>query len=154
MSWCRARITLAVHPRFDEEVAVRRTHGAGIVLVQALDGQHCMVPIEWTDLKPEALSAAVHMGQTVHLAPDALLQLAAWVEVRRAEKSSKEVGHFDKCGESRDPDGEQRPSDGVTGSEPRRVVGAARKENRRRPAAAVVEQACSSDARRRRDEQK
>lgn len=154
MSWARARITLAIHPSFGEEVVVCRSHGAGVVLVQASDGRHFMLPTGWTDLKPPALVAAVHKGQAVHLAPDALLELAAWIEARGADEDCKEVGHFDKRGESRGPDGQQRPSDGLTSGKPQRSATTNGRGRRRRPAAALVEQARSPDARRRQDGQK
>jgi hypothetical protein len=41
------------------------------VLIETQDGGHLMVPLEWTDLRPSALLAAVS-GRTVPLAPEAL----------------------------------------------------------------------------------
>jgi hypothetical protein len=144
------KITLPIHPRFGEEVVIRRSHGAGIVLVETQEGGHLMVPLEWTELKPPALPAAVHSARTVHLAPEPLRELAAWIGAREAEKSSEEVGHFDKRGENRDPDGEQRPSDAFAAGKPQRSAAADRGEQRRQRAAALVEQARSPDAARRR----
>ena len=134
----RAKITLPIHPRVGEEVVVRRSHGAGIVLIETQDGGHLMVPLEWTDLKPVALLVAVS-GRTVRLAPEALRELAAWIRDRGAEKGREEVGHFHKRGESRDSDGEQRRLGALTAGKPRR-----------QGAAALVEQARSPDAARRR----
>jgi hypothetical protein len=109
-----------------------------------------MVPLEWTDLKPAALLAAVHSERIVHLAPEALRELAAWIGARGAQKASREVGHFDKWGESHDPDGEQRPSDAFNAGKPQRSAVADSREQRRQPAAALVEQARSPDAARHR----
>jgi hypothetical protein len=150
-SWARAKITLAIHPGFGEEVVVRRCHGAGRVLVETKAGQHFLLPIEWTDLKPPALVAAVHVGRTVHLAPGALEQLASWVEAR-AQMGCKEVGHFDKRGENSDPDGKHRLSDALTAGELRPGSTAGGRQQRHRPTAAVVEQARSPDAAGRRDD--
>jgi hypothetical protein len=147
----RAKITLPIHPRFGEEVVIRRCHGVGIVLVETQGGaQHLLLPLEWTDLKAPAHFATVHSEQNVHLAPQALRELAAWIEAQGAEKESKEVGHFDKWGESSDPDGERRPSDGSKAGKPRRSAAADGREQRHQPAAALVEQARSPDAARRR----
>jgi hypothetical protein len=146
----RARITLPIHPRFGEEVVVQRSHGAGIVLVETQPAGHLMLPLEWTDLQPPAHLAAVYSGRTVHFAPEALRELAAWIEARGAEKSSEEVGHFDKWGESGDPDGEQRRSDASKAGKPRRSAATDGREQRHQPAAALVEQARSPDAARHR----
>ena len=129
-------------------MVIRRSHGAGIVLIETQDGGHLMVPLEWTDLKPAALLGAVS-GRTVRLAPEALQELAAWIGDRGAEKGSEEVGHFHKCGESRDPDGEQRRSGALTAGKPQRATTNGR-QLRRQAAAALVEQARSPDASRRR----
>lgn len=144
------KITLPIHPKFGEEVVIRRSHGAGIVLVQTPGGAHHMVPLEWTDLNPAALVTSVHSGRTVHLAPEALRELAAWIGARGAEKAGQEVGHFEKWGESRDSDGEQRASDAFNAGKPQRSAAADSQEQRRQPAAALVEQARSPDAARRR----
>jgi hypothetical protein len=145
----RAKITLPIHPRVGEEVVVRRSHGVGIVLIETQDGGHLMVPLEWTDLKPAALLVAVS-GRTVRLAPEALRELAAWIRDRGAEKGREEVGHFHKCGESRDSDGEQRRSGALTAGKPQRGATTDRRQQRRQGAAALVEQARSPDAARRR----
>jgi hypothetical protein len=142
---------LPIHPRFGEEVVIRRSHGAGFVLVETQGGvQHLLLPLEWTDLQPPAHFAAVHAERTVHLAPEALRELAAWIEARGGDKGSEEVGHFDKWGESSDPDGKQRPSDASKAGKPRRSAAADGQKQRRQPAAALVEQARSPDAARRR----
>jgi hypothetical protein len=141
--WSRATITLAIHPRFKEEVAVRWSYGASAVRVETQAGQCLILPLDWTDLKPRAWLVE-RAGRTVHLAPDALRDLAAWVEARAA--CDRKVGPFEKCGESRGPDGEQRPSDEFTANELRPSRAADRPERRHPPAAALVEQARAPNA--------
>jgi len=109
-----------------------------------------MVPLEWTDLRPPAVLAPVDSERTIHLSAEALRELADWIDARGAVKDRREVGHFDNCDESRDPDGEQRPSDAFTRDKPQRSGAADGREQRRQPAAALVEQARSPDAARRR----
>jgi hypothetical protein len=51
-SWSRAKITLPVHPRFGEEVAVQWSDGARAVRIETEQHLRLIVPLAWTDLKP------------------------------------------------------------------------------------------------------
>jgi hypothetical protein len=104
------KVTLAVHPRFGEELPVRRTYGRYAVWVETPEERLLRVPLAWTTLRPRADPLAVE-GRTVRLAPEALRELAAWVATRTTDaeaherKDGQEVGHFDKHMENSDPDG-------------------------------------------------
>jgi len=146
-SWSRARITLAVHPRFGEEVAVQWSYGARAVLVETNQHLRLIVPLAWTDLKPRLLPAE-HRGRPVYLLSEALLQLAAWVQARASGKDSEEVGYRDEEDETlgRETggrDGEQGRAAASETGEPRE---SSRLCSRRHdPALAVVEQAGSPE---------
>lgn len=111
-------MTLAVHPRFGEQLAVRRTYGRSAVWVETPEERLFEVPRAWTTLCPRAEPLAA-LGRPVRLAPDALRELAAWVAARAADgeahdgKNGQEVGHFDKHMENSDPDGgvSDKPAD-------------------------------------------
>ena len=104
------KVTLAVHPRFGEELAVRRTYGRSAVWVETPEERLFEVPRAWTTLCPRAAPLAAQ-GRPVRLAPDALRELAGWVAARTADaeardgKNGQEVGHFNKDMENPDPDG-------------------------------------------------
>jgi hypothetical protein len=139
-------VTLLVHPRYGEEIAVLSTYGRRAVWAETSDGRLRLLPIAWTSLHPRGEPLALG-GQPVRLAPQALLELAAWVVARvlDARGDGQEVGHFDKSSENRGSDGST--SDGTAG-------GAARGDGERsspgsEPAAAVVGEVGSPSARRR-----
>jgi hypothetical protein len=103
-------VTLAVHPRFGEEVAVVSLYGRNAVRAETVDEQLIFLPVAWTTLRPRAEPLAVK-GRTVLLAPESLRELAAWVADRAPaakahhDRNGQEVGHFDKDTENRRPDG-------------------------------------------------
>jgi hypothetical protein len=150
-----AKVALAVHPRFGEEVAVVSVYGRNGVRVETFDEQLMLLPLAWTTLRPRAEPLAVK-GRAVLLAPEALRELAAWVAARSFEEEAhddrhgQEVGQFHKDMDNREPNGglsdepadQQEESGGVL----------ARKGARSSPggdsAAAVVGQAGSSSAHR------
>lgn len=90
-----ARVTLAVHPLFGQELAVRSAHGPDGVRVETADGKLRLLPLAWTSLRPRGEPLA-HEGQLVRLAPEALLELAAWVKARgtRPEPSARDGEKF------------------------------------------------------------
>ena len=86
-SWSRAKITLPIHPRFREEVVIRRSHGAGIVLVETQDEG---APDGAAGVDGPEASRAAGCGargadrSTCRL--EALRELAAWIAARGAER--------------------------------------------------------------------
>ena len=74
-------MTLAVHPRFGEEISVLAAYGRGAVQVETPDGRLRLLPLAWTDLHPRPDPLTVE-GRSVRLAPEALLALSAWVRAR------------------------------------------------------------------------
>jgi hypothetical protein len=75
-------ITLRVHPRYGQEVAVLRTHGPGALWVETADGEHTIMPAAWTDWRPRAALPEIG-GRMVLLVPEAMKELAAYVAARR-----------------------------------------------------------------------
>jgi hypothetical protein len=135
--WRSAKITLAVHPRCGEQVAVWRGHGPGAVWAELSDGSLTILPTAWTDLEPR--SATPEAGGK--LALEALVQLARWVAARRAAPEGRqEVGHFDKRMQKSLPDGRPADEAGIADAGEGRVAVGERGE-RGAGAAAVVEQA-------------
>jgi hypothetical protein len=109
-------VTLAVHPRFGEDLAIVGAYGRSAVWVETFDGGDLrMLPLSWTSRhpRPEPLAS---QGRAVRLAPEALRELAAWVAARASDAETaigRKVGHFDKCVRNRHPDGSG--SDGPAG---------------------------------------
>ena len=146
-SWSRAKITLPVHPRFGEEVAVQWSYGARAVRIETDQQLRLIVPLAWTDLKPRLLPAE-HIGRPVHLLSEALLELAAWVVARESGRDSEEVGHRDGEDETlgRETggrDGEQERATAREASELGESRPVCSRQQRDQPAVAVVEQASS-----------
>jgi hypothetical protein len=79
------RITLQVHPRFGEEIAVIRVCGRNGVLVEFGEGESAVLPARWTSLVPRE-PPLTNEGRAVRLAPDAARTLAAWVRARLDER--------------------------------------------------------------------
>lgn len=75
-------ITLRVHPRYGQEVAVLRTHGPDALWVETPDGEHTIMPAAWTDWRPRAGLPEIG-GRKVLLVPEAMKELAAYVAARR-----------------------------------------------------------------------
>jgi hypothetical protein len=75
-------ITLRVHPRYGQGVAVLRTHGPDALWVETPDGKHTIVPAAWTDWRPRAGLPEIG-GRQVLLVPDAMKELAAYAAARR-----------------------------------------------------------------------
>jgi hypothetical protein len=73
-------VTLAVHPRFGEEVAVS-PHGRHTVWAETLDGRHSLLPLQWTTLHPRAEPLSKG-GRAVRLSSEALCELSIWVVAR------------------------------------------------------------------------
>ena len=121
--WRSAKVALAVHPRFGEEVAVVSAHGRNAVQVETFDEQLMFLPLAWTTLRPRAEPLTVS-GCAVRLDPDALRELATWVAARVVEEEAhhgrdgQEVGHFNNDMENRGPDGghSDEPADPQEGS--------------------------------------
>jgi hypothetical protein len=67
-------ITLRVHPRYGQEVAVLRTHGPGALWVETADGEHTIMPAAWTDWRPRAALPELG-GRMVLLVPEAMKEL-------------------------------------------------------------------------------
>ena len=76
-------MTLAVHPLFGQDLAIRSVHGQDGVRVETADGKLRLLPVAWTSLRPHG-EPLEHKGQAVLLAPEALIELTAWVKARRA----------------------------------------------------------------------
>jgi hypothetical protein len=72
---CSAKVALAVHPRFGEEVAVVSAYGRNGVRVETFDEQLMFLPLAWTTLRPRA-EPLVLKGRAVLLGPEALRELA------------------------------------------------------------------------------
>jgi hypothetical protein len=144
--WSRAKITLAIHPRFGEEVTVQWTYGARAVRVETDQNRRFIMPTVWTDLKPRP-SWGEHAGIVVHLDPWALHELAGWIEVRtkKVDKESQRLAHVKKCHQTRHPDGEQSPSETIIPAK-QRYNAASGRQHRRQSASAVVGQARSPNA--------
>ena len=141
-SWSRAKITLPVHPRFGEEVAVQWSYGARAVRIETDQHLRLIVPLAWTDLAPRLL-AAEHNGRPLHLLPEGLLELAAWVEARVFGRGSEEVGHHHEGDETGGRNGEQGRAAAREASEPGESRPVCSRQQRDQPAVAVVEQASS-----------
>ncbi len=148
------KVTLAIHPRFGEELPVRQTYGRSAVWVETPEERLIKLPRAWTTLFPRT-DPLTAQGRPVRLAPDALRELAAWVAARTADaearngKDGQEVGHFDKHMENSDPDGgfSDEPADrheeaGVAAGDGERSSTATGRDS----AAAVVGQAGPSGA--------
>jgi hypothetical protein len=143
-------VTLAVHPRFGEELSLRRTYGRWAVWVETPDESVIKLPLAWTTLCPRAEPLAAQ-GRPLRLDPEALRELAAWVAARASDAEARdgqkgqEVGRFDKHMVNREPDGDlsDEPADRRTedGCGERSSAG-------RDSAAAVVGQAGSPGAHR------
>jgi hypothetical protein len=101
---------MPVHPWFDHEVSIMRNYGPDAVCVEGPDGRLAMLPTTWTDLKPRVLVASLCERQ-VRLAPEAVAELAQWVQARRIERPSrKKLARFDIAVDKRNPDGTSRRS--------------------------------------------
>ena len=115
-------MTLAVHPLFGQELAVRSSYGPDAVWVETTDGKLRLLPLAWTSLVPRRESLEID-GQVVRLAPEALLDLAAWVAAR-AERATPAISKkiaAKICTGDNSGDG-KRPRRGATAA----VVGKAR----------------------------
>jgi hypothetical protein len=75
-------ITLRIHPRYGQQVAVLQTHGRDALWVETPDGEHRIVPAAWTDWRPRAGLPEIG-GRMVLLVPEAMKELAAYVAARR-----------------------------------------------------------------------
>jgi len=84
-----ATIRLPVHPLYGRRVEVVARYGRHALRVEQPDGQLRLLPVAWTDRVPRPAALAV-TGRPVHLAPDALRQLGAWVAVRASRQGSPE----------------------------------------------------------------
>jgi hypothetical protein len=105
-----AKVTLAVHPRFGEEVAVS-PHGRHSVWAETPDGRHSLLPLRWTTLHPRAEPLSKD-GRAVRLAPESLRELSAWVVARTfaarscdGKKLASESGKREKVGDGEDSAG-------------------------------------------------
>jgi hypothetical protein len=96
-------VTLAVHPRFGERIAVIGAHGKDGICAETRDGER-LLPIAWTSLRPRA-EPLVRGGRRVRLSPEGLRDLARWTASRMQAARGKQVGHFNKHVENRGPDG-------------------------------------------------
>lgn len=85
-AWSTARITLAIHPWFGEEVAVRRMHGVDAVVIERAGGEQRIVPVQWTDLDPREPPVEVE-GRPVRLPLTGALELGAWIAARKTRNS-------------------------------------------------------------------
>ncbi len=74
-------MVLEVHPLYGQELAVVSGRGTDAVCVEMEDGKLRRLPIAWTSLRPRRDSLE-YKGKPVRLAPEALLELAAWVSAR------------------------------------------------------------------------
>lgn len=138
-----------MHPRNGEEITVLKSHGPDALWVEMADGMRRIVPVGWTDWRPQP--AALQLGgDPVRLAPEAMKALSAWVAGRRAEADGKKVGPPpDPVAEVR-ADGTANDDD-IHGGAACVPAGARARHSRRRSAAAVVEQVGAPDAHRRGD---
>jgi hypothetical protein len=123
-------VTLAVHPLFGRELAVHSSYGPEAVWAETRDGKLRLLPLAWTSLRPRG-EPLVHKGQAVRLAPEALLELAAWVGARAA-RSEPSPGEGEKFAPLNDSGNKARHGRGSS----RRAV----------PAAAVVGEARSHES--------
>lgn len=143
-------MTLTVHPRFGEEIAVISPHGRNAVWAETSDGKARLLPIAWTTLRPRPEPLAFR-ERAVHLAPEALRELALWTAARAGHaEPDAEVGHFDKRVENPGPDGSA--VEGAMDLGRGEGIGVGNGERSRaggEPTAAVVGEARSRSARRR-----
>ena len=80
----RARITLPVHPFFDEEVVVLANRGQGGLRVELPDGRPTYLPLAWTDRGRRLWPmAATRDGRVVRLTLSGLRALATWITSRQ-----------------------------------------------------------------------
>jgi hypothetical protein len=74
-----------------QELAVRSSYGPDIVQAETGEGELRLLPLAWTSLRPRR-APLDHLGQAVRLDPEALLELAAWVEARKGRSASAGSG--------------------------------------------------------------
>ena len=152
-SWSPSRVTLRVHPLFDQPIEISRSYGPDAVWASTSDGRLTILPVAWTDRVPK-LDVPTVCGKEVRLAPDSLAQLARWVAAkiigatdRRCKRLDSEIagelplngdgadGREASLGKAERATRDGRTNDGGGGAGP----------------AAVVEQAGAPGARRRSD---
>jgi hypothetical protein len=129
-------VTLAVHPRFGEEVAVS-PHGRHTVWAEAQDNRYSLLPLQWTTLHPrsEPLSRG---GRAVRLSPEGLRELSIWVvarlpvaQPRDGEEFAVESGERENVGDGEDSAGGIESTSTVVGQACSPVAGR-RVERRKR----------------------
>lgn len=114
-----AVLTFPIHPGFGSALTVLRHYGPDMVRVEDAEGREWIIPVAWTSLRPRTAPLS-HGGVPVHLAPDAVLALAAWVAARRAP-TGPELSEFDRQAAAA-----QRVEHGVSEGHPARRRGRAR----------------------------
>jgi hypothetical protein len=72
---------MPVHPLYSERVEVVARYGRHALRVEQPDGRLRLLPVSWTDLVPRPAALTLR-GRPVHLAPEALRELGAWVGAR------------------------------------------------------------------------
>ena len=106
-----ATIRLPVHPLYRERVEVVGRYGCHAVRVEQPDGQLRLLPVACTDLVPRPAVLALR-GRRVHLAPDALRELGAWVADRiRRHGSPEKLDSI--AGDARELPMDAAPTDGA-----------------------------------------
>jgi len=91
----RVRITLPVHPFFDEEVVVLANRGQGGLRVELPDGRPTYLPLAWTNRGRQMWPApSTQDGRTVRLTLAGLRALANWMASRQAGSQKLDSSKF------------------------------------------------------------
>jgi hypothetical protein len=77
IGWRSAKIVLAVHPWYGEDVAQMQNHGERAVVVER-EHDRRIIPVSWTSLIP-LVTCQLSYGRPIRISPQAAIDLSHWV---------------------------------------------------------------------------